>query len=417
MPLERVEPESQTQWYVNSLDNEENCEVSEKRIGWGARGEVFEGKFNGKIVAVKKSTNCDGGEISKEFEILKKLKHRNIIEFFYFQQKSTFSLIFMEYCEKGNLSDYVRANVIDKTMWMEWIRQITDGMLYLHENKIIHRDLKGPNILINSNDILRICDFGESRGYIESISQKMTFRGTFNYMAPEVLQEKKYSKKVDVYSFGMVLWEMLTGHTPFSKCNLHRIIYAVGRGILTLAFPPNSPRNFERLIRLCVSYNSKLRPSFKYIQSQFDIWFMDIMDIENWEGQCNEWHEYSKEIQYGKICKEDPDEKLYVKKSTPRILFNPQRKYVRSALELRRRAVLFSSSSSSDLNETCNSSPSDFCRYCRARSSDTLLLYTRRRRSGSPFSKSRSRSNSRPQSEDVGMKVSNEKPTKEDGNI
>lgn len=154
----------------------------------------------------------------------------------------------MEFCPYGPLHQILKegANVITTTRIVSWSRQIAVGMQYLHMHKIIHRDLKvrfiaifylsirnsnfylqSPNILIGQNEIIKISDFGTSREF-NDISTKMSFAGTVAWMAPEVIRNEPCSEKVDVWSFGVVLWELLTCEIPYKDFDSSAIIWGVG---------------------------------------------------------------------------------------------------------------------------------------------------------------------------------------------
>merc|ERR1712012_127344 len=133
-------------------------------LGSGAQGAVFVGKYKGEAVAVKK--------VKEEHEVdikhLRKLNHPNIVQFRGVCTQSPVFCIVMEYCPYGPLFNLLReGKEVPPKKLVEWTKQIATGMSYLHQHKIIHRDLKSPNILIGRNDIIKISDFGTSRQWSE----------------------------------------------------------------------------------------------------------------------------------------------------------------------------------------------------------------------------------------------------------
>ncbi|NXT25223.1 M3K12 kinase, partial [Syrrhaptes paradoxus] len=119
--------------------------------------------------------------------------------------------IIMEFCAQGQLYEVLRAGRrVTPSLLVDWSMGIAGGMNYLHLHKIIHRDLKSPNMLITYDDVVKISDFGTSKELIDK-STKMSFAGTVAWMAPEVIRNEPVSEKVDIWSFGVVLWELLTG--------------------------------------------------------------------------------------------------------------------------------------------------------------------------------------------------------------
>jgi hypothetical protein len=182
-------------------------------VGSGAQGAVFSGEYRGEKVAVKKVKDKS---YCKEICQLRKLSHRNIIQFRGVCTKQPCFCVVMEFCAQGNLYDHIRStSEILPPQVVCWARQIADGMLYLHSKKIIHRDLKSLNILMCDNDSVKISDFGTSRT-IGDNSTRMTFAGTVAWMSPEMLRHEPCSEKVDVWSYAVLLWEMLTREKPYN---------------------------------------------------------------------------------------------------------------------------------------------------------------------------------------------------------
>lgn len=101
-------------------------------------------------------------------------------------------------------------------------KQILDAMLYLHQNRILHRDLKPQNILLEK-DVIKICDFGFAKQMTASTNFLRSIKGTPLYIAPEIIDEKKYTHKVDIWSFGVILYELATGYTPFYASTIQQL--------------------------------------------------------------------------------------------------------------------------------------------------------------------------------------------------
>lgn len=165
-------------------------------LGSGAQGAVFRGKLNNELVAVKKVKEKSETDIKH----LRKLHHRNIVAFRgVCTQSPNCYCIVMEYCPFGQLYDYLKnGQPVPPKKMVDWAKQIASGMHYLHVHKIIHRDLKSPNVLISYNDVLKISDFGTSRQWNDR-STRMSFAGTVAWMAPEIIRNEPCSEKVDVW--------------------------------------------------------------------------------------------------------------------------------------------------------------------------------------------------------------------------
>ena len=201
-------------------------------LGEGAYGKVLKvsSLINHKIYAMKildLGDNKDSG-ISKELkekyflsevELLKKLKHPNIVKYYKSFREDDNLYIIMEYFDNGDLDDYI--NVLGKgnnqnkkeEIWNIFYQCIS-GLNYLHSTGVVHRDIKPCNIFMTKNKIIKIGDFGVSAFFknidIEKIKKLTnTYVGTYEYMAPEIIKrEKKYNEKVDIFSMGCVFYEI-----------------------------------------------------------------------------------------------------------------------------------------------------------------------------------------------------------------
>jgi len=144
--------------------------------------------------------------------------------------------------------------------------EISYGVHYLHSlrPRIIHRDLKPDNILLDDNYTVKLADFGMSK-MIQQYSKTMTTSGTPHYMAPESIDKGKYSEKTDVYSFGIILWELYTEKFPFEGMNPFRVMYLVVNENLKPQIPDHFPQEIGELIVSCTDTDSEQRPDFKSI--------------------------------------------------------------------------------------------------------------------------------------------------------
>ncbi|KAJ0005777.1 hypothetical protein NQD34_015671 [Periophthalmus magnuspinnatus] len=249
-------------------------EISELQwLGSGAQGAVFLGKFRSEEVAIKKVRE------QKETDIkhLRKLKHPNIISFKGVCTQAPCYCIIMEYCAQGQLYEVLRAGrKVTPRLLVDWASGIASGMNYLHLHKIIHRDLKSPNVLVTQNDTIKISDFGTSKELSDK-STKMSFAGTVAWMAPEVIRNEPVSEKVDIWSFGVVLWELLTGEIPYKDVDSSAIIWGVGSNSLHLPVPSTCPDGFKILMKQTWQGKPRNRPSFRQILLHLDIASADVL--------------------------------------------------------------------------------------------------------------------------------------------
>lgn len=236
-------------------------------LGSGAQGAVFLGKLNGEEVAVKKVRDVNETDIKN----LRRLNHPNVITFKGVCTQAPCYCIIMEYCPYGQLYEVLRdGKEIPPALILDWAKQIASGMHYLHSHKIIHRDLKSPNVLVAKNDVVKISDFGTSRTWNEK-STKMSFAGTVAWMAPEVIRNEPCSEKVDIWSFGVVVWELLSSEIPYKDVDSSAIIWGVGSNSLHLPVPSTCPEGFKLLMRQCWEAKTRNRPSFKQVLMHLEI--------------------------------------------------------------------------------------------------------------------------------------------------
>uniref|UniRef100_A0A3B4WT55 Mitogen-activated protein kinase kinase kinase n=1 Tax=Seriola lalandi dorsalis TaxID=1841481 RepID=A0A3B4WT55_SERLL len=265
-------------------------EISELQwLGSGAQGAVFLGKFRSEEVAIKKVRE------QKETDIkhLRKLKHPNIISFKGVCTQAPCYCIIMEYCAQGQLYEVLRAGrKVTPRLLVDWATGIASGMNYLHLHKIIHRDLKSPNVLVTHNDTVKISDFGTSKELSDK-STKMSFAGTVAWMAPEVIRNEPVSEKVDIWSFGVVLWELLTGEIPYKDVDSSAIIWGVGSNSLHLPVPSTCPDGFKILMKQTWQGKPRNRPSFRQILLHLDIASADVLGApqETYFKSQAEWRE------------------------------------------------------------------------------------------------------------------------------
>ncbi|XP_030257379.1 mitogen-activated protein kinase kinase kinase 13-A-like [Sparus aurata] len=237
----------------------ENC-------GGGSFGSVYRALWisQDKEVAVKKLLKID-----KEAEILSVLSHKNIIQFYGAVLESPNYGIVTEYASGGSLYEYLsseQSEEMDMEQIMTWAIQIAKGLHYLHAEapvKVIHRDLKSRNVVMTADKVLKICDFGASK--FLSHTTHMTVVGTFPWMAPEVIQSLPVSETCDTYSYGVVLWEMLTREVPFKGFEGLQVAWLVVEKQERLTIPTSCPASFAELMRKCWQADPKERPQFKQV--------------------------------------------------------------------------------------------------------------------------------------------------------
>lgn len=257
--------------------------VLSEMIGMGGFGQVHRGFWNGKEVAVKVArtdTEEDLDQIvstvTQEASLFNLLAHPNIIGCYGACLVKPNICLVLEYARGGPLSRVLsnKRMGLPPNVLVDWAYQIAEGMHYLHERAvipIIHRDLKSSNILINElvehNDfygkILKITDFGLAREVYHTT--RMSAAGTYAWMAPEVIKSSVFSKRADIWSYGVVLWELLTGEVPYRGINSLAVAYGVAVNKYTLPIPTTCPAEFADILTACWNCDPHQRPTFSDI--------------------------------------------------------------------------------------------------------------------------------------------------------
>ncbi|CAD8109752.1 unnamed protein product [Paramecium primaurelia] len=238
-----------------------------KKIGSGAFGDVFVGFIQGKFIAVKQ---MDGKQliesVDNEIIILSKLTHKNIVQYYGYMREAGILNVYLEYMDGGSLSDRLKQfGKFNETLIRKFTIQILDGLIYLHRQAVVHRDLKCGNILSNQRGQIKIADFGSS-SWKEAINLSDTefcqsMKGSFKWMAPELLlKEKKYGRRVDVWSLGCVIIEMATAEHPWPNIkSLAQLLEAI-QNLKCPPIPTHLSKECQNFIKRCCTYNKDQRP-------------------------------------------------------------------------------------------------------------------------------------------------------------
>ncbi|KAE8682024.1 Serine/threonine-protein kinase CTR1 [Hibiscus syriacus] len=204
--------------------------VLKEKVGAGSFGTVHRAEFRGCEVAVKILMEQDFHierfrEFLREVAIMKCLRHPNIVLFMGAVTQPPKLSVLTEYLSRGSLFRLLQMPdawmVLNERLRLNMALDVARGMNYLHQLKppIVHRDLKSPNLLVDSNYTVKVCDFGLSRSKENTFLSSKTAAGTPEWMAPEVLCDENSNEKSDVYSFGVVLWELMTLQQPWKQLN------------------------------------------------------------------------------------------------------------------------------------------------------------------------------------------------------
>lgn len=255
------------------------------RIGSGSFGTVYKGKWHGdvavKILKVTDPTPEQLQAFRNEVAVLRKTRHVNILLFMGYMTKDNLAIV-TQWCEGSSLYKHLHVQETKFQMFqlIDIARQTAQGMDYLHAKNIIHRDMKSNNIFLHEGLTVKIGDFGlatvKSRWSGSHQVEQPT--GSILWMAPEVIRmqdNNPFSFQSDVYSYGIVLCELMTGELPYSHIrDRDQIIFLVGRGCLVPDLSKlykQCPKAMKRLVADCVQKVKDERPLFPQILSSIEL--------------------------------------------------------------------------------------------------------------------------------------------------
>ncbi|XP_031105750.1 chitin elicitor receptor kinase 1 [Ipomoea triloba] len=262
------------------------------KIGEGGFGAVYYAELRGEKAAIKKMDMQATKEFLAELKVLTRVHHLNLVRLIGYCVEGSLFLVY-EYIENGNLSQHLRGTGRDPLPWSTRVQIALDsarGLEYIHEHTVpvyIHRDIKPANILIDKNFHAKVADFGLTKlTEVGSSSLPTRLVGTFGYMPPEYAQYGDVSPKVDVYAFGVVLYELISAKEAIVKANGS---VAESKGLVALfeevlsqpepnddirtlvdprlgdTYPLDSVRKMAQLAKACTHENPQIRPSMRSI--------------------------------------------------------------------------------------------------------------------------------------------------------
>jgi len=239
-----------------------------KTIGKGNFGKVYKGTYLGTDVAIKQLYYVEDDDMQKyierEMATLKGLRHPNIVQLLGLCKDPSGIYIVTEFIPGGDL----RSKLKNENMQLSWLLRVkiaidvAYAMNYLHSKNMIHRDLKSQNLLVCEDWKIKVCDFGFARK-AEAKADYLTMCGTDEWMAPEVGLGEKYDTRADVFSYGMVLCELVTRRKPPKRAPGRAYAFDVKE--LKSRAPQDTPQEMMDLIISCAQFYPEKRPTFKEI--------------------------------------------------------------------------------------------------------------------------------------------------------
>ena len=223
-----------------------------------------------KQIVVEGMSQKEKDDVFNEATILGKLDHQNIIKLFeVFDSKvpkHTLNIV-TEYADDGDLAEKIKSRdnkPFTEPEILDYFTQICLALKHIHEKKIIHRDLKSGNIFLMKSGLVKLGDFGISKGFQNTMDKAKTMVGTPYYLSPEILENKPYDAKSDIWSLGVLLYEMMTFKMPFNASSLPMLSVKIMRGNYT---PPPAvyTKDLREIVSKCLMVNPTKRPKIQEI--------------------------------------------------------------------------------------------------------------------------------------------------------
>ncbi|PHH67886.1 hypothetical protein CDD82_1031 [Ophiocordyceps australis] len=255
-------------------------------IGQGSFGSVYLAlhAVTGELLAVKQVESPAPGAnsqsdarkksmieaLKREISLLRDLRHANIVQYLGCSSSADKLNIFLEYVPGGSVQTMLNSyGALPEPLVRSFVRQILTGLSYLHNRDIIHRDIKGANILVDNKGTIKISDFGISKKLEASNilsgannnRHRPSLQGSVFWMAPEVVKQTSYTRKADIWSLGCLVVEMMTGNHPFPDCSQLQAIFKIGGGKAAPTVPEQASDEAHNFMSQTFEIDHNLRPS------------------------------------------------------------------------------------------------------------------------------------------------------------
>lgn len=208
--------------------------------------------------------------LKREISLLRDLRHANIVQYLGCSSSAEHLNIFLEYVPGGSVQTMLNSyGALPEPLVRSFVRQILNGLSYLHNRDIIHRDIKGANILVDNKGTIKISDFGISKKLeatnilngANNNKNRPSLQGSVFWMAPEVVKQTSYTRKADIWSLGCLVVEMMTGTHPFPDCSQLQAIFKIGGGKAAPTIPDNASPEAIKFLTQTFEIDHNLRPS------------------------------------------------------------------------------------------------------------------------------------------------------------
>ncbi|KAK7200236.1 serine/threonine-protein kinase [Novymonas esmeraldas] len=333
-----------------------------KSIGKGSFGEavLVRSKSDGKRYVAKaidstSMTSKERRDVQNEIRILAAVDHPNIIRYHEHFEDGSLIFIIMEYADGGDLNSRIKdakkqdpPQPFDPNLAMFWFLQICMALKYLHDNHILHRDLKTANIFLTSKNVVKLGDFGISTILQNTMACAKTVCGTPYYFSPELCQSKPYNNKSDVWALGVVFYETLTLHRPFNAKTLKDLLKKILAGHYD-PIPATIPVEMRSLCASLLQVNYLQRPSINrilessYVQSTLRGFSEDLarqVEKDRTEFEAKQHSEREKQAQQPQPPKEAPEAKRPQEPAKPQLSEREQMAMLRGMDREKMKAML-----------------------------------------------------------------------------
>ncbi|CAG8664532.1 6981_t:CDS:10, partial [Acaulospora morrowiae] len=277
--------EVEEDWSPNQEDESSSLKwIKGSLIGLGSFGSVYLGlnAITGELMAVKQVELPTGQSaheerkismldaLQREISLLKDLHHENIVQYLGSQHDEKTLNIFLEYVPGGSVATMLNTyGPLEETLIRSFVRQILQGLTYLHDKEIVHRDIKGANILVDNKGGIKISDFGISKKVEDQFraAQRPSLQGSVFWMAPEVVKQTAYTYKADIWSLGCLIVEMYTGEHPFPEFNQMQAMFKIGTQSCSPEIPDGVSNEAKDFLKKTFELNHDDRPTAKVLSA------------------------------------------------------------------------------------------------------------------------------------------------------
>eukprot|EP00357_Protocruzia_adherens_P010609 CAMPEP_0115039414 /NCGR_PEP_ID=MMETSP0216-20121206/44013_1 /TAXON_ID=223996 /ORGANISM="Protocruzia adherens, Strain Boccale" /LENGTH=857 /DNA_ID=CAMNT_0002420047 /DNA_START=224 /DNA_END=2797 /DNA_ORIENTATION=+ len=273
-------------------------------LGYGSFGRVVFGLNNetGELMAVKQvhwaGTSNQAVDdrvkaLAVEIDVLSQLRHKNIVRYVGTSRDQDNLNIFLEYVAGGSIASLLkRYGNFNENLIRIYTKQILEGLEYLHAHNVIHRDIKGANVLVDENSCCKLSDFGTAKMICSGLDDNLSLQGTPNWMAPEVVKQTGHGRHADIWSVGCTVLEMATGRPPWSEFkNQITALFQIAQSAKTPTIPENLSEELEDFLTLCLQRYPKDRPNVKQLlRHPFIVGPEDDHDMTHYPGFGDDEH-------------------------------------------------------------------------------------------------------------------------------